>query len=168
MEKLLAELGREYLTREALQDFLKRRFPQLTDKIWTNLWQSEDYAGLQQHLLQVLANERAESQLHPAIRQALRFIEEHYRENLMQADVAAAVHLNPAYFSTLFKKNVNKGFSEYLAERRIKAVQQRLTRSTERIKEIASAEGFDDYPYFCRLFKRLVGLTPQEYRTQKM
>lgn len=167
-EKLLAELGREYLTREALQDFLKRRFPQLTDKIWTNLWQSEDYAGLQQNLLQVLANERAESQLHPAIRQALRFIEEHYRENLMQADVAAAVHLNPAYFSTLFKKNMNKGFSEYLAERRIKAVQQRLTSSTERIKEIASAEGFDDYPYFCRLFKRLVGLTPQEYRTQKM
>ena len=63
---------------------------------------------------------------------------------------------------------MNKGFSEYLAERRIKAVQQRLTSSTERIKEIASAEGFDDYPYFCRLFKRLVGLTPQEYRTQKM
>lgn len=98
------------------------------------------------------------------MRHALALIEARYRENLTQAEVAAAVHLNPAYFSTLFKKNMGKGFREYLAECRITAVKQRLCGSTERIKDIAAAEGFDDYPYFCRLFKNLVGQTPQEYR----
>lgn len=167
-EKLLSLLKNEHLKKDALQVLLKQRFPQLTAAAWTELWQAEDFESLTQKFLQKLANEQADSQLHPAIRQALRFIEEHYRENLMQADVAAAVHLNPAYFSTLFKKNMNKGFSEYLAERRIEAVKRRLAGSTERIKDIAASEGFDDYPYFCRLFKKLAGLTPQEYRTQTM
>ncbi|MFV0636288.1 response regulator transcription factor [Mitsuokella sp. WILCCON 0060] len=167
-EKFLPLLAKENLTKEALLSCLEKKFPQLTEASWAALRQAEDYKALQQELGQMLAREQAESQLHPSIRQALRFIEEHYHENLMQADIAAAVHLNPAYFSTLFKKNMNKGFSEYLAERRIKAVKQRLAESTERIKDIAAAEGFDDYPYFCRLFKRLVGLTPQEYRSQKI
>ena len=81
-------------------------------------------------------------------------------------EIAAEVHLNPAYFSTLFKKNMGKGFREYLAALRITAVKKHLRSSTERIKDIAAAEGFDDYPYFCRLFKSLVGQTPQEYRAK--
>lgn len=167
-EKLLPLLAKENLPQEALLSFLQKSFASLPKSVWAELQQAEDYEALKQELCQLLRKEQADRQLHPAIRQALRFIEEHYRENLMQADIAAAVHLNPAYFSTLFKKNMNKGFSEYLSERRIKAVQQRLAGSTERIKDIAAAEGFDDYPYFCRLFKRLVGLTPQEYRSQKI
>ena len=94
----------------------------------------------------------------------MAILEAHYRENLTQAEVAAAVYLNPAYFSTLFKKNVGQGFREYLAARRIDAVKRCLRSSTGRIKDLAAAEGFDDYPYFCRLFKNLVGQTPQEYR----
>ncbi len=86
----------------------------------------------------------------------------------LQRELCLLLRQEQAYFSTLFKKNMNNGFSEYLAERRIKAVCQRLAGSTERIKDIAAAEGFDDYPYFCRLFKRLVGLAPQEYRSQKI
>ena len=102
--------------------------------------------------------------LHPAIRLALRYIESHYRDEITQSDVAEAVHLNPSYFSTLFKKSFGKGFSDYLTDLRIEHVKERLVTTTEKIKVISTSEGFTDYQYFCKLFKRLTDLTPSQYR----
>lgn len=125
---------------------------------------TESLAELQRVLAAGLAQAASREGLHPAIARALDIIELHYREPLTQPDVATAVNLKPAYFSALFKKNVGEGFSRYLAGRRLTAVKQELRTSTARIADIATAAGFDDYPYFCRLFKQLTGLSPQEYR----
>ena len=102
--------------------------------------------------------------LPPTIRLALRFIEAHYREEISQTTVAEAVHLNPSYFSTLFKKSVGKGFSDYLTDLRIEHVKERLTTGSEKINAIATSEGFSDYQYFVKIFKRLTGLRPSQYR----
>ena len=111
--------------------------------------------------------QRTEVTKHPlSVRQALLFINEHYRENISLGQVAEYVHLSPAYFSTIFKRYLGQGFSEYLALRRLSAVRGRLVSGTERIKDIAESEGFTDYQYFCRLFKRVVGVSPSVYRKQ--
>lgn len=91
-------------------------------------------------------------------------MEEHCHEELSQTEVADHVHLNAAYFSTLFKKTTGVSFSEHLARLRIGRVQQRLRAEDGRIKDIAEAEGFADYQYFCKLFKRIVGISPGSYR----
>lgn len=112
-----------------------------------------------------LTKKGAEHRLpHPAIRSALRYMEEHCHEELSQTEVADHVHLNAAYFSTLFKKTTGVSFSEHLARLRIGRVQQRLRAEDGRIKDIAEAEGFADYQYFCKLFKRIVGISPGSYR----
>ena len=49
---------------------------------------------------------------------------------------------------------------------RIGRVQQRLRAEDRRIKDIAEAEGVADYQYFCKLFKRVVGISPGSYRQQ--
>lgn len=126
---------------------------------------AESIADYEAMLAEHLAAAPATS-YHPSIARALELIDEHYSEPITQPDIAAAVHLNAAYFSTLFKKNVGQGFRDYLAARRIEAVKRELKTSTARIKDIAAAAGFEDYPYFCRLFKQLIGLTAQEYRLQ--
>ena len=114
-----------------------------------------------------LTKKGAEHRLpHPAIRSALRYMEEHCHEELSQTEVADHVHLNAAYFSTLFKKTTGVSFSEHLARLRIGRVQQRLRAEDGRIKDIAEAEGFADYQYFCKLFKRIVGISPGSYRQQ--
>ena len=114
-----------------------------------------------------LTKKGAEHRLpHPAIRSALRYMEEHCHEELSQTEVADHVHLNAAYFSTLFKKTTGVSFSEHLARLRIGRVQQRLRAEDGRIKDIAEAEGFADYQYFCKLFKRVVGISPGSYRQQ--
>ena len=103
---------------------------------------------------------------HPAIRLAVKYIDTHYKEPLSQQVVADYVHLNPAYFSTLFKKSTGTNFSDYLINRRLNAVKKRLTKSSDKIKNIATEEGFTDYQYFCKLFKKIVGVNPSEYRNK--
>lgn len=124
---------------------------------------SEWFSQLEK-FLQELRGRQGKEYLHPAIRLALKYIEAHYREDISQSDVAEAVYLTPSYFSTLFKKSFGKGFSDYLTELRIERVKERLTTSSEKIKDIAAAEGFRDPQYFVKIFKRLTNLTPSQYR----
>ena len=102
--------------------------------------------------------------LHPSIKLALKYIEAHYREEISQSDVAEAVYLNPSYFSTLFKRSLGKGFAEYLTELRISRIKSRLANTSEKIKDISASEGFSDYQYFIKVFKKITGLNPREYR----
>ena len=166
VEELCEQLTKTPLTRQARMDFLHQCLADEDAAALQALADAESLPAFLAALRTKLTALQSACQLHPSVRQALAILEAHYRENLTQAEIAAEVHLNPAYFSTLFKKNMGKGFREYLAELRITAVKKHLRSSTERIKDIAAAEGFDDYPYFCRLFKSLVGQTPQEYRAK--
>ena len=61
-------------------------------------------------------------------------------------------------------KSLGKGFSDYLTELRIEHIKERLTTTSEKIKNIAAAEGFSDYQYFVKVFKKNTGLTPGQYR----
>ena len=124
---------------------------------------SEWFSRLEK-FLRDLRGRQGKDYLHPAIRLALKYIEAHYHEDISQSDVAEAVHLNPSYFSTLFKKSLDKGFSDYLTELRIEHIKERLTTTSEKIKNIAAAEGFSDYQYFVKVFKKNTGLTPGQYR----
>ena len=124
---------------------------------------SEWFARLEKFLGELRARQ-GKDYLHPAIRLALKYIEEHYREEISQTDIADAVHLNNSYFSTLFKKSLGTGFSDYLTELRIAHAKARLTASSEKIRVILADCGFRDYQYGVKVFKRLTGLTPSEYR----
>jgi two-component system response regulator YesN len=74
-------------------------------------------------------------------------------------------HVHEAsYFSTLFKKETGKTFSEYLIELRISRARSMLTDSDEAVSAIAGQVGYADLKYFSKIFKRLTGLTPSEYR----
>ena len=163
-----ALLAQHRLAAEDLARLLERR---LTG------WQGGDFAHIDElrtalgaWLSQACATQQPE---HPAIRAALRYMEAHSRTELSQTEVADHVHLNAAYFSTLFKKTTGVTFSEHLARLRIGRVQKRLRigrvqkrlrADGGRIKDIAEAEGFTDYQYFCKLFKRVVGVSPGVYR----
>ena len=124
---------------------------------------SEWFSRLEKFLRE-LRGRQGKDYLHPAIRLALKYIEAHYHEDISQSDVAEAVHLNPSYFSTLFKKSLDKGFSDYLTELRIEHIKERLATTSEKIKNIAAAGGFSDYQYFVKVFKKNTGLTPGQYR----
>ena len=98
------------------------------------------------------------------LKPALEFIETHYGQNITLDEVASHVHLNPAYFSTLFKQSTGSSFKEYLNMVRIEESKRLLTNTDYSIIDIALAAGFDDQSYFSKVFKKYTGLTPRQYR----
>jgi len=99
------------------------------------------------------------------IRIALTYIEGHYFENQLSLDyLSEIVHLSPAYFSALFKKEINIGFSEYLKKIRIEKSKELLASTSLSIKYIANKVGYNDPKHFAKCFIKQVGIKPHDYR----
>ncbi|RFB15344.1 response regulator [Bacillus sp. HNG] len=98
------------------------------------------------------------------IREALTYIDHHIKDEITQKEVAAHVHLNPSYFSVLFKEEVNVNFSEYITRRRIQHAKELLLSTKLTINEIADEVGYKTAKYFIKIFKEYEDMTPTAYR----
>jgi len=101
------------------------------------------------------------------ISKAQIFIKENYQKSLKLDEVAKAVYLSPNYFSYLFKEKTGYTFSQYLVNIRIEESKKLLENSNLPIKEIVFKSGFNDYNYFNRTFKEVVGVPPGKFRKNK-
>ena len=79
-------------------------------------------------------------------------------------DAAAALRYSDAYFCKLFKQCFKVNFSAYLNEYRVNRARQLMLDPRLNMKDIGAAVGYSDANYFTRVFKRLTGQTPSEYR----
>ena len=79
-------------------------------------------------------------------------------------DAAAALRYSDAYFCKLFKQCFKVNFSAYLNEYRVNKARQLILDPRLSLKDIGAAVGYSDANYFTRVFKRLTGQTPSEYR----
>lgn len=92
------------------------------------------------------------------------YVESHYMENITLQDAAAQVHYSDAYFCRFFKQNFDKNFIMYLSEIRVEKAKELLSDVTVNVKDVGQKVGFRDSSYFTRVFKRVTGVTPSEYR----
>lgn len=96
--------------------------------------------------------------------EAIRFIHESYHKPLDLAMVSNHVSLNYAYFSNLFKKNIGKGFAEYLRDVRLDKARRLLSETDHKIIEVATMVGYENYKSFTRAFRDVMNMQPTEYR----
>ena len=108
--------------------------------------------------------ERVPSKNNEVIKKAIRYISRNFAYTLSLDDVANEVHLNPAYFSTMFKQSTGSTFKEYLNMVRIEESKRLLSNTDYSVIDIAVATGFEDQSYFSKVFKKYTGLTPKQYR----
>lgn len=101
---------------------------------------------------------------HEIIKNAIHYISQNFSENITLDDAAACVHLNPSYFSTLFKQSTGSSFKEYLNMVRIEESKRLLSNTDYSIIDIAVSSGFEDQSYFSKVFKKYTGMTPKQYR----
>ncbi len=98
------------------------------------------------------------------IKKALRYIDNHFCEDLRLEDVASHVYLSPYYFSKIFKKYRGVGFNAYLNKQRMNHARKMLQHSDLSVALIAKNLGFSQTSYFCKVFRKDCDMTPQEYR----
>ena len=95
---------------------------------------------------------------------AVKYIKSNYQKDISRDEVAAAVNLNPCYFSKLFKEQMNESFVCYLRRIRLEESKHYIENTDLSIKEICTKVGYFDSKYFSRLFFDYTGYTPCEYR----
>jgi two-component system, response regulator YesN len=98
------------------------------------------------------------------MKKILQFIEDHYADQLSLSDVAEHFHFNPSYLSNYFSTHNKEGFIEYLNKVRIEKASQLLLKDSASISEISGLVGFSDHSYFCKVFKKINGMSPSKFR----
>jgi len=101
-----------------------------------------------------------------AVVKAKKFIAENYMKNVTLKDVAKEVHLTPFYLSHLFVQHAGKSFTEYLTHVRIRKSQELLRQTDLKIYEIGELVGYQNSTYFNKIFKKVTGMTPIEFRNK--
>ena len=95
---------------------------------------------------------------------AAAYINEHYREPLSLADLAASCNLEKTYFSALFKRVIGLSPCEYITVRRIELAVRLLKDTDKTVLEIATECGFNNTANFNKLFKNHTGTVPKAIR----
>lgn len=98
------------------------------------------------------------------IKRAKEYMQDHFREPLSLEDLARVVYLSPFYFSHIFKEEMNMTFIEYLTNLRISEAKRLLRDTLLAVGTIAEQVGYNDINYFSRVFKKVVGMTPSQFR----
>jgi AraC-like DNA-binding protein len=102
----------------------------------------------------------------PVIRRAKEYISAHQGEELRLTGVARAVNTSPFYFCKMFKKATGLNFTDYVSRVRIEKAKNLLLNRNLRVSEIAYEVGFQSLTHFNRVFKKVLGVPPTQYRAR--
>lgn len=108
-----------------------------------------------------------EIQKHDLIEKSILFMQEHVDKNMNLNELASHCGYSVSHFSMVFKKKTTRSPIKYFLSLKIQKACQMLDFSTMRIQEIASELAFQDQFYFSRLFRKMIGVSPAEYRKKK-
>lgn len=108
--------------------------------------------------------EKRDRKTHNIVAQIRRFIEEHYAEELTNARIASSVYLTTTYVCLLFKQETGMTLNECVIETRIAQAKRLLADPANKLYDVCYAVGYKDPGYFGKLFKKMTGYTPGEYR----
>ncbi|MCK9603735.1 MAG: response regulator [Candidatus Omnitrophica bacterium] len=98
------------------------------------------------------------------IKYAQRLIERNYHKVLSLQDISKEIFLSYKYSSRLFKQRIGKSFNEYKLQLKITSAKQLLRKTNYTISQVAYKVGYQNPDSFMKMFKRVTGLTPSEYR----
>lgn len=130
----------------------------------------EDYEEIRQwsivHITSICEeiNRIKENKISDVTRKAKEFINENFSKDIKLEDVSKVVNISPYYFSKLFKEETGENFIDYLTSVRIRHACNQFKNKDVSIKAVSYECGYSDPNYFCRIFKKITGLTPTEYK----
>jgi AraC-like DNA-binding protein len=112
--------------------------------------------------------DRQDAQYHNISEKIIDLVHHHYDTDLTLEDCASRLHYNANYLSSVFRKETNYSFSEYLTTYRFNMAKKWLTESDMPIKDIAAKLRYNNPQNFIRSFRKQEGMTPGQYREKKL
>ncbi len=114
----------------------------------------------------VMAEERSNTTKH-VIREAKRYIQDNYPDPELSVEkICRHLHISPAYFSTVFKKETGQAYIAYLTDVRLSRAVELLLTTGDKTYVIAEKVGYPEQNYFSYVFKKKFGVSPTKYRGQ--
>lgn len=149
-----------------------RQFPSLDRAIYQSMLsviqKSETLENIQSCLFSVLDLTQQSMQMEKRYSQlvtaAIEMIQERYTEDLTLKCIAEELYINAVYLGQCFKSETERSFSQFLNQIRIQKAQQLLLYTPKSINEIAYETGYNTNHYFIKMFKKLNGMSPKEFR----
>ncbi len=134
----------------------------------------KDYSGLKQWFITKLTLAchniiiKKEENSNSLLKKAKDYILQNYKKDISLDDISRELDISPYYFSKMFKDLSGMNFIEYLTDFRIEKAKRLLQENERSMKEICWEVGYSDPNYFSRIFKKVTGKTPTEYKEGKM
>ena len=97
---------------------------------------------------------------------AYEYVSLHLDQRIGLEEVAEHLHLNPSYFSRLFKRETGETFIEYVIRTKMERAKRMLDETAHSVAKICELLGYDNQSYFIKLFKGYAGMTPMDYRNR--
>ena len=101
------------------------------------------------------------------IQQIDQYIEQNFKNKISLDDIAEALHINSSYLSRTYKLKKGRNLFDEILNLRIEAAKDYLINTDMKTYEISELVGVDDASYFSKMFKKITGLSPKEYRKQE-
>lgn len=114
-------------------------------------------------LINALKESRAAGNYSKHIQEAIRYIHDHYQNDLSLNEIGDKIGITPSYLSRLFKEEIGMSFVEYLNDFRVQIAKKYIINGESTIKNLYKKVGFNSYNYFFKVFKELTGYTPLDY-----
>lgn len=141
--------------------------PEDYERIVAKIRKSETILELRRlfdQILEVIKEQPQNKRYSDTIQKVVSIIHKQSGEDLSLKTIAEELHLSVVYLGQLFKKETDLSFNQYLNQVRIKKAQEMLLETQQTINEISEAVGYNNTNYFSKMFKKLNGLTPKEFR----
>jgi len=124
------------------------------------------YNAIKSHLMKLSEEFQQTKRKQPnkAIDIALDYIDTHFSEDLTLESVSSMVYLNSSYFSELFSEAVGEPFSRYLMKYRLQKARELLKNPAAKVLDVAEKVGYRDVSYFVKIFRKMEGITPAQYK----
>lgn len=98
------------------------------------------------------------------ILEVIRYLEKNMDRMVTRREAAKYIFLNEDYFSRMFRKEIGMGFKEYLLKMKMDYAGKLLENTTIPVTLIASKVGYENFTNFSQMFRKVMGVTPTEYR----
>ena len=131
-----------------------------TNDVWENYCDCYRLLGYLTKMAMPIENGK-----HQGIQRAITYITEHYTEQITVRKLASISNMSESNFYAAFKKHIGDSPIAYLNHYRLSVAADNLTQTDRTISEISYSVGIHDSLYFSKLFKKIYGMAPKEYRS---